>query len=148
VYDPFSGVNAIMNYQNDPTTTVGGANNQVPLAGFVQGSLPSFASSGANILYSLNLPAQRFANAIRRLRLPPTLQRLRSSASDAPVIHERFKDMQVTLDHRLGPCSAGRGRPNRNRQNVYNIDVAARTRCTSTSTASCPTAPRSAFPPA
>jgi outer membrane receptor protein involved in Fe transport len=123
VYDPFSGVNAIMNYQNDPTTLAGGANNQVPLAGFVQGALPSFASSGANILYSLNLPAQRFANAIAgsAFRLPA---RSFSLASDAPVIHERFKDVQVTLDHRIGPVFLQVAADlNRNRQNVYNIDV-------------------------
>jgi len=123
VYDPFSGVNAIMNYQNDPITLAGGANNAVPLAGFVQGALPSFASSGANILYSINLPGQRFANAIAgsAFRLP---SKAFSLASDAPVIHERFKDVQLTLDHRIGPVFLQVAADlNRNRQNVYNIDV-------------------------
>ena len=123
VYDPFSGVNAIMNYQNDPITLAGGANNQVPLAGFVQGALPSFASSGANLLYSLNLPGQRFANAIAgsAFRLP---SKAFSLASDAPVIHERFKDVQLTLDHRIGPVFLQLAADlNHNRQNVYNIDV-------------------------
>ncbi len=123
VYDPFSGVNAIMNYQNDPITLAGGANAQVPLAGFIQGSLPSFASAGANLLYAFNLPANRFANAIAgsAFRLPSTRFSL---ASDAPVIHERFRDLQLTLDHRLGDVFLQfAGDINRNRQNVYNIDV-------------------------
>ena len=123
VYDPFSGVNAIMNYQNDPITLAGGANNQVPLAGFVQGALPSFASAGANLLYSYNLPGQRFANAIAgsAFRLP---SKSFSLASDAPVIHERFKDVQLTFDHRIGDLFFQVAADvNRNRQNVYNIDV-------------------------
>ncbi len=123
VYDPFSGVNAIMNYQNDPITLAGGANNQVPLAGFVQGALPSFASSGANLLYSLNLPGQRFANAIAgsAFRLP---SKSFSLASDAPVIHERFKDVQLTLDHRIGPVFLQLAADlNRSLQNINGIDV-------------------------
>ncbi|MEN9635539.1 MAG: hypothetical protein RL077_3943 [Verrucomicrobiota bacterium] len=123
VYDPFSGVNAIMNYQNDPITMAGGANNQVPLAGFIQGALPSFASSGANLLYSVGLPGNRFDNAIggSAFRVPAASFSL---ASDAPVIHERFKDWQLTFDHRLGDLFFQvAGDINRNRQNVYNIDV-------------------------
>lgn len=123
VYDPFSGVNAIMNYQNDPTTMSGGENNQVPLAGFVQGALPSFASAGANILYSYNLPGNRFDNAIAgsAFRLP---SKRFSLASDAPVIFERFKDLQLTFDHRIGNLFIQVAADiNRNRQNVYNIDV-------------------------
>ena len=123
VYDPFSGVDAIMNYQNDPTTMSGGENNQVPLAGFVQGALPSFASAGANILYSYDLPGNRFDNAIAgsAFRLPG---KSFSLASDAPVIHERFKDLQLTFDHRIGDLFLQVAADiNRNRQNVYNIDV-------------------------
>jgi len=123
VYDPFSGVNAIMNYQNDPITLAGGANNQVPLAGFVQGALPSFASSGANLLYSLNLPGQRFANAIAgsAFRLP---SKSFSLASDAPVIHERFKDVQLTLDHRIGQVFLQLAADvNHSLQNINGIDV-------------------------
>mgnify|MGYP000163743323 CR=1 FL=1 len=36
-----------MNYQNDPITLPGGNSTTTPLAGFVQGTLPSFASAGA-----------------------------------------------------------------------------------------------------
>src|SRR5690606_10175646 len=38
VYDPASGVEAIMNYQNDPITRAGGATATTPIAGFVSGS--------------------------------------------------------------------------------------------------------------
>lgn len=123
VYDPFSGVNAIMNYQNDPQTLAGGANNAVPLAGFLQGSLPSFSSSGANLLYSYNLPANRFDNAIAgsAFRLPSTRFSL---ASDAPVIQERFKDIQFTVDHRIGNLFLQAAADiNRTNQVVNNIDV-------------------------
>lgn len=123
VYDPFSGVNAVMNYQNDPTTMAGGENSQTPLAGFVQGTLPSFASSGANILYSHGLPGNRFDNAIAgsAFRLP---SKAFSLASDAPVLHERFRDLQFTADHRIGDLFLQAALDiNRSNQNVYNIDV-------------------------
>ena len=123
VFSPFSGVNAVMSYQNDPITLAGGANNQVPLAGFVQGALPSYSSSGANLLYSLNLPGTRFDHAIAgsAFRLP---SKSFSLASDAPVIAERFKDLQLTADHRFGKLfiqvAADMNRAN---QRINNIDV-------------------------
>jgi outer membrane receptor protein involved in Fe transport len=123
VFNPFSGVNAVMNYQNDPTTLVGGANNQAPLAGFVQGSLPSFGSSGSNILYSYNLPGDRFANAIAgsAFHLP---SKAFSLASDTPVIAERFKDLQLTVDHRIGGLFLQAAADvNRANQRINNIDV-------------------------
>lgn len=101
VYDPFSGQNAIMHYQNDPITLSGGANSTTPIAGFVQGSLPSFGSANSTILYAYNVPGNRFENAIAgsAFRLPA---KSFSLASDAPVYAERFKDLQFTLDQKLG----------------------------------------------
>ncbi|MGH7943991.1 MAG: TonB-dependent receptor plug domain-containing protein, partial [Opitutaceae bacterium] len=100
VYDLFSGMNAVMNYQNDPITLAGDANGQVPIAGFVRGSLPAFNTNNANILHSQNVPANRFANALAgsSFRLPSESF---SMASDAPVYKERFHDVQLTLDHRI-----------------------------------------------
>jgi hypothetical protein len=112
-----------MSYQNDPTTLAGGANGQTPLAGFVQGSLPSFASAGANLLYAYNLPGNRFANAIAgsAFRLP---SKSFSLASDAPVIQERFKDVQLTADHRIGDLYLQVAADlNRANQRINNIDV-------------------------
>ena len=123
VFSPFSGVNAVMSYQNDPITLAGGANTAVPLAGFLQGSLPSYASSGANILYSYNLPGSRFDNAIAgsAFRLPA---KSFSLASDAPVIQERFKDLQLTADHRIGNLFVQVAADiNRANQRINNIDV-------------------------
>ena len=123
VINPFSGVDAVMSYQNDPTTLAGGANGQTPLAGFVQGSLPSFASAGANLLYAYNLPGNRFDNAIAgsAFRLP---SKSFSLASDAPVIQERFKDLQVTVDHRIGDLYLQAAADlNRANQRINNIDV-------------------------
>lgn len=101
VYDPFSGVNAIMNYQNEPITLAGGANNQVPIGGILQGALPAFNTGNANLLYSLNVPANRFDKAIAgsAFRLPSesfTLSR------DTPLIQQRYSDIQLTADHRIG----------------------------------------------
>ena len=123
VLNPFSGVDAVMSYQNDPITLAGGANSQTPLAGFLQGSLPSFASANANILYALNLPGNRFENAIAgsAFRLP---SKSFSLASDAPVIQERFKDLQLTFDHRIGDLYLQAAADiNRANQRINNIDV-------------------------
>ena len=123
VYNPFGGVEAVMSYQNDPITLAGGANAQTPLAGLLQGTLPSFSSSGANILYSLNLPGNRFANAIAgsAFRLP---SKSFSLASDVPVIAERFKDLQLTADHRIGNLYLQAAADiNRSNQRINNIDV-------------------------
>ncbi len=123
VINPFSGADAVMSYQNDPITLAGGANTQTPLAGFLQGSLPSFSSAGANILYSLNLPGNRFDNAIAgsAFRLP---SKGFSLASDAPVIEERFKDVQLTADHRIGELYLQVAADlNRATQRINNIDV-------------------------
>lgn len=101
VYDPFSGQNAIMHYQNDPITLSGGANSNAPIAGYVQGSMPSFGSANSTILYAHNVPEGRFANALAgsAFRLPG---KSFSLASDAPVYAERFKDLQFTVDQKLG----------------------------------------------
>jgi outer membrane receptor for ferric coprogen and ferric-rhodotorulic acid len=123
VINPFSGVDAVMSYRNDPTTLAGGANSQTPLAGLVQGSFPSFASAGANLLYAYNLPGNRFENAIAgsAFRLP---SKSFSLASDAPVIQERFKDLQVTVDHRIGDLYLQAAADvNRANQRINNIDV-------------------------
>ncbi|MCX6954558.1 MAG: hypothetical protein NTV51_20585 [Verrucomicrobia bacterium] len=123
VYSPFSGSNTIQSYQNDWITLAGGATTTTPLGGYTQGSLPSFASAGANILYSYNLPGNRFDNAIAgsAFRLPA---KSFSLASDAPVIQERFKDLELTADHRIGDLFIQAAVDvNRANQRINNIDV-------------------------
>lgn len=101
IMNPGSGSNTIMSYQNDPITVGGGSNSSVPIGGFVQGALPSFNSSGAMLLYALNVPANRFDNAIAgsAFRLP---KESFSMASDIPRVWQRYKDLQLTFDYKVG----------------------------------------------
>ncbi len=101
VYDPFSGANAIMNYQNDPITLPGGNSTTTPIAGFVQGSLPSFASAGATFLHAIDVPANRFDRALNNsfFRIPSEEFTI---SPDAPILSQRFKDLQLTFNQRLG----------------------------------------------
>ena len=101
VFDPFSGANAIMNYQNDPITLPGGNSTTTPLAGFVQGSLPSFASAGATFLHAVNIPANRFGAAVANSFFRPPSEEFTISP-DAPILAQRFKDLQITLNQRVG----------------------------------------------
>lgn len=101
VYDPFSGANAIMNYQNDPITLPGGNSTTTPIAGFVQGSLPSFASAGATFLHAVDVPARRFDTAINNSFFRPPSEEFTISP-DAPILSQRFKDLQITLNQHFG----------------------------------------------
>ena len=100
VYDPASGIEAIMNYQNDPITRAGGATATTPIAGFVSGSNASF-DSGGRILHQLNMPAGRFDTAIENsfFRIPSEEFTMNI---DAPLLKQRFKDLQITMNHRIG----------------------------------------------
>ncbi|HUR57599.1 MAG TPA: TonB-dependent receptor plug domain-containing protein [Opitutaceae bacterium] len=100
VYDPFDGQNAIMNYQNDPITRAGGSTATTPIAGFVSGTNAAF-NSGGRILHSLNVPNNRFDNAIAgsAFRIPSEEFTMNI---DAPILLQRFKDLQLTVAHHLG----------------------------------------------
>ncbi len=101
VLDPGAASPAIMNYQNDPITLPGGNSTTTPLAGFVQGSLPSFASAGATFLHAVDLPGNRFGTAIANSFFRPPSEEFTISP-DAPILAQRFKDIQVTFNQRLG----------------------------------------------
>jgi outer membrane receptor protein involved in Fe transport len=101
VFDPFSGANAIMNYQNDPITIPGGNSTTTPLGNFVQGSLPAFNSAGATFLHAVNIPANRFDRAIANSYFRPPSEEFTISP-DAPILSQRFKDLQFTWNQRLG----------------------------------------------
>lgn len=123
VYDPFSGVNAVMKYENEPMTLGGGANSQVPIGGFLQGSLPGFNTANATLLYALNVPAKRFDNAIggSEFRVPgPEF----TTAFDIHTIQQRYKDLQLTVDHRIGDVFLQFAiDSNRTRQSINTPDV-------------------------
>jgi hypothetical protein len=99
IYNPDAG--AIMNYENMPITLAGGSTAQTPIGGFVQGSLPNFGGFPMSVLYANNAPAGRFDNAIANssFRVP---SKNFSVAKDAPEIQQRWKDVQLTFDHRIG----------------------------------------------
>ena len=100
VWAPASGIDAVMNYQNTALTLAAGANTQVPVAGkFYAGTTVNAAN--ADLLNSLNLPADRFANAIRgsQFRLP---SRAFSPSFDAPVFWQRYHDVALYLNHTFG----------------------------------------------
>lgn len=101
VYDPLARTQAIMNYQNDPITLPGGNSTTTPLGNFVQGTLPSFASAGATFLHAVNLPANRFDRAVANSFFRPPSEEFTISP-DAPILAQRFKDIQFTLNQRLG----------------------------------------------
>ena len=100
VYAPASGFDGVMNYQNTALTLGAGANAAVPIAGkFFSGVSPN--ASGADLLNSLNLPGERFANASRgsAFRLPG---RTFSPSFDAPVFWQRYRDVALYFNHAAG----------------------------------------------
>ena len=100
VYAPASGVKDIVSYTNTATTLGGGANNQIPIGGqFPVG--PTVAASGQPMLYALNLPANRFDNAISgsSFHIP---DRKFTVSPDVPFLTQRFKDIALYLNHRFG----------------------------------------------
>lgn len=100
VYAPASGFNGVMNYQNTALTLGAGANTAVPVAGkFYTGT--SINATNADLLNSLNLPGDRFANAIRgsQFRLPT---REFSPSFDAPVFWQRYHDAALYINHAVG----------------------------------------------
>ncbi len=101
VYDHFGASKAIINYQNDPITLPGGNSTTTPIGGFVQGSLPAFNSAGATLLHAVNIPSNRFDIAIANSFFRPPSEEFTISP-DAPILQQRFKDIQFTLNQRLG----------------------------------------------
>ncbi|WP_414662236.1 TonB-dependent siderophore receptor [Horticoccus sp. 23ND18S-11] len=100
VYAPASGFSNVMNYQNTALTLGAGANTAVPIAGrFFAGTTVN--ASGADLLNSLNLPDDRFANAIRgsQFRVPG---RAFSPSFDAPVFWQRYHDVALYINHAIG----------------------------------------------
>ncbi len=101
VYDPLYSAKAIMNYQNDPITLPGGNSTTTPIGNFVQGTLPAFNSAGATFLHAVDIPANRFDRAIANSFFRPPSEEFTISP-DAPILQQRFKDIQFTLSQRFG----------------------------------------------
>jgi outer membrane receptor protein involved in Fe transport len=101
VYDPLGASHAIINYQNDPITLPGGNSTTTPIAGFVQGSLPAFNSAGSTFLHAVDVPRDMYATAVANSFFRPPSEEFTISP-DAPILQQRFKDIQLTLNQQLG----------------------------------------------
>lgn len=101
VFDPLYPAQAIMNYQNDPITLPGGNSTTTPIGNFVQGTLPAFNSAGATFLHAVDIPGNRFDRAIANSFFRPPSEEFTISP-DAPILQQRFKDIQFTLSQRFG----------------------------------------------
>ena len=125
VWDPFSGVGAIQNYQNTAFTRRGDATANTPILAngtlYVRSLTPAGAAalpfgngataSGApsstqsngevNLLYQPNLPDDRFNRALggSKFRLPG---KRFTQAPDASILIQDTKDANLALSHQLG----------------------------------------------
>lgn len=133
IYQPVAAPDVILNYQNDPITLPGGNSPTTPIAGYTYGTGLSFNTAGGNLLYDLNVPADRFANAERLSQFRTPSEEFTLSP-DLPILSQRFKDLQVTLNHRIGnlhlevaadinrTAAVTNGEPNRGLADTY-IDI-------------------------
>jgi outer membrane receptor protein involved in Fe transport len=102
VYDPLGPANALINYESQPITRSGGSHPQTPIGGFLQGSLPPFGTANAPILHMGGIvPANRFSTALARSNFRMFGDEFTMSP-DAPVLTQRFRDLQLTLSQRVG----------------------------------------------
>jgi len=103
VWNPYGGLNAVVNLEGEPMTRAGGETATTPIAGFTYGAIgaPSFNSSGVTFRHAFGLPAGRFDNAIARsfFRVPDDEFTL---SPDAPLLSSRFRDLQLTVNQRFG----------------------------------------------
>ncbi|MBL9198851.1 MAG: TonB-dependent receptor plug domain-containing protein, partial [Opitutaceae bacterium] len=100
VFAPASGFGGLLNYQNSALTLGAGANNQVPIGGRLYvGAAPNAA--GATLHDAINVPPNRFANAIAgsRFRVP---SRAFTQSFDAPSFWQRYRDAALFLTHAVG----------------------------------------------
>ncbi|MBL9202109.1 MAG: TonB-dependent receptor [Opitutaceae bacterium] len=104
VWNPYGGLNAIVNLEGEPMTRAGGETATTPIAGFTYGAVPgspSFNTAGATFRHTYGIPGNRFDTAIAssRFRIPDDEFTL---SPDAPLLSSRFKDIQLTINQRFG----------------------------------------------
>lgn len=103
VWNPYGGLNAIVNLEGEPMTRAGGETATTPISGYTYGAIgaPSFNSAGATFRHAFGLPGSRFDNAIAYsfFRVPDDEFTL---SPDAPLLSSRFKDLQLTINQRFG----------------------------------------------
>jgi outer membrane receptor protein involved in Fe transport len=103
VFDPYNGMNAIVNLQGEPVTRGGGETATTPIAGFTYGASGggTFNTSDAPLSHASGLPANRFDTALASSRFWVPGDAFTISP-DAPLLSSRFKDLQLTINQRLG----------------------------------------------
>ena len=101
VFDPYSGFNGVASYTNEPITIGGGTTATTPIAGYVSGSAPAFGLTNANLVHAWNVPSARFdaVEAASGFRRPS--ERF-SINQDGPLLESTFRDVQLTIEQRLG----------------------------------------------
>ncbi|MBL9212292.1 MAG: TonB-dependent receptor plug domain-containing protein [Opitutaceae bacterium] len=103
VWNPYGGLNAIVNLEGEPMTRAGGETATTPIAGYTYGAIgaPSFNTAGATFGHTVGIPSSRFDNAIAYsfFRVPDDEFTL---SPDAPLLSSRFKDLQLTINQRFG----------------------------------------------
>ena len=102
VYDPYSGFEGISSYSNEAITLGGGTTATTPIAGFVSGpGVPLFGLTNANLLNAMNVPDARFdvAEANSSFRRP---SRRFSINQDGPLLESAFRDVQLTVEQKVG----------------------------------------------
>jgi len=135
IYQPFAAPDHVFNYQNDPITVAGGNTATTPIAGYTYNNAGnvSFNTAGGNLLYDLDVPANRFANAERFSQFHTPTEDFTLSP-DLPILAQRFKDLQLTFHQRWGnlhfelagdinrTAAITNGEPNRGLADVF-IDI-------------------------
>ena len=101
VYDPYNGFAAISNYANDPITLGGGTTATTPIAGFTYGTNAAFGLTNTNPVEAFNVPANRFATAEAGSGFRRPSRRF-SINQNGPLLETTFRDLQATLEQRLG----------------------------------------------
>lgn len=101
VYDPYNGFDAISSYTNEAITIGGGTTATTPIAGYTYGTGPAFGLTNANLLEAMNVPDARFDIAESRSYFRRPSRRF-SINQDGPLLESAFRDVQLTLEQKLG----------------------------------------------
>jgi outer membrane receptor protein involved in Fe transport len=101
VYDPYNGFNAISSYTNEAITLGGGTTANTPIGGFVSGSAPAFGLTNTNLLEAMNVPDNRFDLVESRSYFRRPSRRF-SINQDGPLLESAFRDVQLTIEQKLG----------------------------------------------
>ena len=103
VFDPYSGMNSIVNFEGEPMTRAGGETATTPIAGYTYGVSGggTFNTAGATFRHALGVPDNRFATAVANSAFREPGDEFTLSP-DAPLLSSRFKDLQITLNQRFG----------------------------------------------